>query len=248
MKFRPHHPGTVALIRAGGDEDGPVPAAFVPALEAVNVADRGIRALLGISPRTRDPIAFARGIEPLRTGANLGRFPLLYVDTGTRALLEARLRRWPMRNVEVIVGTKPVDASGLSLADLSEKAKGIWAQGSEAWEHSIPGELVHTALHPSEWPSDIARQATNLWSETLNLPFIKPDTQLPFLGPKGAPGPVGPIRNPIPPVLKQVAEPIKQQALESAKTVAKNLWPWALGATVLGLGYLAVTHRGAHDS
>jgi hypothetical protein len=114
MRFRPHHPGTAALIRSSGDDE-PVPVAFLPMVEAVNAADRGIRALLGAPPRVRQPVAFARQDVPLRTGSNLGRYPLLYVDTGTRALLEARLRRWPMRNVEVIVGTKPVDATGETL-------------------------------------------------------------------------------------------------------------------------------------
>jgi len=120
MKLRPHHPGTAALLRSSGDDDDdrPPPAAFAAPLEAVNLADRGIRALLGVSyPGVRQPVAFSREGVPLRTGASFGPYPLLHVDTGTRALLEAGLRRWPWR-ANVVVGHRPVDASGSFLSDI----------------------------------------------------------------------------------------------------------------------------------
>lgn len=161
-----------------------------------------------------------------KTGKMFGPYPLLQVDPGTRALLEARLRRWPKR-AYVVVGQ---DGS------FWDKLKGALGEATTAVENSPGVEALHFLAHPSEWPGELSKSVTNLWSENVQVPFVRPNLNIPFVGPGGAPAPLPAIKNPIPTI-------IKEKAKESAVTVAKNMWPYAFGAALLGVGYLAMTRK-----
>jgi hypothetical protein len=103
---------------------------------------------------------------------------------------------------------------------------------------TLPGQVAHEVMHPSEWPSDIARQASNLWRKDLRLPFFGPETVVPL--PSGGVGPLGPVTNPIP---EYVTKPALAQAASSASEAAKNIWPWAVGAGILGALWLAMAMK-----